>query len=88
MTIRGLNPGRDNKLYFSPQRPYRLWDTHLSIQCVPGTLSPAVKRLGHEADRLHTSIAEGKNEESYTYTLHSLYAFMAYIGTALPCLLI
>jgi hypothetical protein len=53
-----------------------LGPTQLPIQCVPGALSPGVKRLGREADHIPPSTAEVKNVWSYTSTRQ--YVFMAW----------
>jgi len=44
-----------------------------SVKCVPGVLSPGLKRLGHVADHLPPSSAKDKNEWSYTSTPHTCF---------------
>jgi hypothetical protein len=46
--------------------------TQPRIQCVPGALSPGVKRPGREADH-----SPPTNQNTWIYTSIILYAFMA-----------
>jgi hypothetical protein len=58
-----LIPGR-GKIFFSPSlpRPDVFWGSSQSlIQCIPGALSPVVKRLGREANHTPTSSADVNN---------------------------
>jgi hypothetical protein len=63
-------PGRGKRfsLCSTASRP-ALEPTQPAIQCVPGALSPELKRPGREADHLHPYIAEVENGGvSYVFT--------------------
>jgi hypothetical protein len=62
-------------LFATTSRP-ALGPTQCLIEWVPGTLTPAVKRPGREADHLPPSSAEVKNAWSSTSTPQ--YVFMAW----------
>jgi hypothetical protein len=59
---RGWIPGKDTIFLFSIASRLTLGPTQPPIQCVPGALSPGVKRLGREADHSPPSSAEVKND--------------------------
>jgi hypothetical protein len=71
--------GRDFFLFATTSRPV-LGPTQPTIQWVPGTLSPAVKWPGREADRSPPSSAEIVN--AWRYSLHGVvstaYVLMAW----------
>jgi hypothetical protein len=57
------------RIFTSPCRPDRLWGPPKPpIQCVPGVLSPGVKRPGREADNSPSTSAEVKKTLIYTST--------------------
>jgi hypothetical protein len=68
--LRAGRPGFDSRhkrgpfLFATASRPV-LGPTQPLIQCVPGALSPGVKRTGREADHSPPSSAEIKNAWSY-----------------------
>jgi hypothetical protein len=73
---RSSSTGRIKNFLFSTSSRQALGPTQLPIQWVPETLSPGVKRLGHEADHSPRTSAEVK--KMWIYTSTPLYAFMVY----------
>jgi hypothetical protein len=72
---RSSSPGRiKNFLFSTSSRPVLGW-TQPPIQCVPGALSPGVKRPGRETD--HSPSASAEVKKMWIYTSIPPYAFMA-----------
>jgi hypothetical protein len=70
------SPGRVKNFLFSTSSITALGSTQPPIQCVPGALSPGIKRPGHEADHSPPTSAEvKKNVNLYIHSpirLHGL----------------
>jgi hypothetical protein len=65
-----------SRILSSPCRLDRLWGLQQPhIQCVPGVLSPGVKRQGREAG--HSPPVNVEVKKTWIYTFTSSYAFMA-----------
>jgi hypothetical protein len=76
--VRGGRPRFDSRqglgiFLLVPTSTPALGPTQPPFQLVPGALSPAVKRPGHEVDHLPPSSVEIKNAWSYTSTPVRLY---------------
>jgi hypothetical protein len=67
---RGSIPSRDKIfLFYVTSRP-AVGPTQPPIQCVPGAVSPGVKRQGREADHSSASSAEVKNGDAIPVVPH------------------
>jgi hypothetical protein len=69
-----LSPGSVKNFLFSTSSRPPLWSTQPPIQWVPGTTSPDVMWLGHEAD--HSPPLSAKVKKMWTYTSTPPYTFM------------
>jgi hypothetical protein len=74
MDDQGSIPGKGNKLFFATGSRHALGDIHPPIQCVTGSISLGIKRVGCETDQSSPSSTEVKNAWSYTSTRP--YVFM------------
>ena len=84
LTVRfGLQiPAALKDILFSQKSGPAVWPNQLPLQWIPAALSPGVKRPGRNGHRLPPCSAGVKTEWSCNSTF--FYAFMTYIGAALP----
>ena len=93
-TDQGSIPGKSNRLTSSKISRQALKPTQPPIQWAWEVLSLGVKSPGHEAENSLTSIAQVKNEWSYTSNppigLHGMhtFTFTEYSGHVLPVILL
>jgi hypothetical protein len=69
------SPGRSKIFLLSMSFRPVVGPTQPSIQWIPGTVSPVVKRPGHEAD--HSSLRSAKVNNTWIYTSTPPNVFMA-----------
>ena len=61
------DPGRGKTFFSSQKHPDgpAQWPTHSPIQCVPGGLSPGLKRLGRKTDRSAYTLRLGYKNQPF-----------------------
>jgi hypothetical protein len=72
-----LSPCGVKNFHFSMSSRPAVGSTQLTIQWVPGALSPGVKRLGREADHSPPTSAELKKMWVYTSTPPFIHSFIS-----------